>query len=213
MSSFSDQDENNNNLSGFTVSYATGKSRFSYRLWPNLNLVKIYLYLMPSGSTFFFLHFSRLLICPCHSIWTVHLVVDHPKLTTFSCVLCTISVEDPGGGRGAMAPPGPVKIGHKKDGCRIDFMFILSIKITNKQNSSLQSVSGNASSTLASNGRTKCCFQLIQITYQYWKESAVQFFLFSHRPWDGAWVGRLPAQATWPDLCERRTGLPWLQFL
>ena len=27
------------------------------------------------------------------------------------------------GGRGGHAPPGPVKIGHKKDG-RIDFMFL-----------------------------------------------------------------------------------------
>ena len=34
------------------------------------------------------------------------------------------SVADPGGGaEGAMAPPGPVKIGHKKDG-HIDFMFL-----------------------------------------------------------------------------------------
>ena len=28
------------------------------------------------------------------------------------------TVADPGGAEGAMAPPGPVKIGHKKDGCR-----------------------------------------------------------------------------------------------
>ena len=27
-----------------------------------------------------------------------------------------VSVVDPGGAEGAMAPPGPVKIGHKKDG-------------------------------------------------------------------------------------------------
>ena len=31
-------------------------------------------------------------------------------------LLYWISVADPGGGEGAMAPPGPVKIGHKKDG-------------------------------------------------------------------------------------------------
>ena len=37
------------------------------------------------------------------------------------------AVADPGGAEGAMAPPGPVKIGHKKmaakGGC-IDFMFL-----------------------------------------------------------------------------------------
>ena len=36
-------------------------------------------------------------------------------------------VADPGGAEGAMAPPGPVKIGHKKmatEGGRIDFMFL-----------------------------------------------------------------------------------------
>ena len=37
------------------------------------------------------------------------------------------AVADPGGAEGAMAPPGPVKIGHKKmatEGGRIDFMFL-----------------------------------------------------------------------------------------
>ena len=29
-----------------------------------------------------------------------------------------LTVADPGGAEGAMAPPGPVKIGHKKDGCQ-----------------------------------------------------------------------------------------------
>ena len=29
-----------------------------------------------------------------------------------------VPVADPGGAEGAMAPPGPVKIGHKKDGHR-----------------------------------------------------------------------------------------------
>ena len=30
----------------------------------------------------------------------------------------TKAVADPGGGRGGHGPPGPVKIGHKKDGCQ-----------------------------------------------------------------------------------------------
>ena len=37
------------------------------------------------------------------------------------------AVADPGGAEGAMAPPCPVKIGHKKmaaKGGRIDFMFL-----------------------------------------------------------------------------------------
>ena len=34
-------------------------------------------------------------------------------------LLTTTAVADPGGGpRGPWPPPGPVKIGHKKDGCR-----------------------------------------------------------------------------------------------
>ena len=42
-------------------------------------------------------------------------------------IVWEFAVADPGGAKGAMAPPGPVKIGHKKmaaEGGRIDFMFL-----------------------------------------------------------------------------------------
>ena len=35
-----------------------------------------------------------------------------------SMLTSMLSVADPGGAEGTMAPPGPVKIGHKKDGHR-----------------------------------------------------------------------------------------------
>ena len=36
---------------------------------------------------------------------------------------CDLNFSSGSGGRGGHAPPGPVKISHKKDGC-LDFMFL-----------------------------------------------------------------------------------------
>ena len=57
-------------------------------------------------------------------IGQIRVLISHFKHNAKSNIL---SVADPEGAEGAMAPPGPVKIGHKKmatEGGRIDFMFL-----------------------------------------------------------------------------------------
>ena len=49
----------------------------------------------------------------------MHLATNSLPLLVTQCIFITTSaVADPGGARGPWPPPGPVKIGHKKDGCR-----------------------------------------------------------------------------------------------